>query len=65
MFKFVIAWCQQSQELLSEYNKLGKNLYHQGMIPESELLIAKIDGDAERTLAKNYQIETFPVLYIQ
>ena len=35
------------------------------MIPDSELLLAKIDGDAERSLAQTYQIETFPILYIQ
>ena len=53
--KFLIsnisAWCSVSKEVLPEFNKHGQHLYHQGDIPGGQLLLAKIDGEAERSLA--------------
>ena len=50
---------------MPEFSKLGQHLYHQGDIPGGQLLLAKIDGEAERNLASTYKIEGFPTIYVQ
>lgn len=60
----LIAWCTFSQEFLPEYIKLAGHLYKFGELTES-IFFAKIDGDKESELAKQYGIDGFPSIFFE
>ena len=49
---------------MPEYDKLAMHLYKTGELTES-IFFAKIDGDLEPDLAKEYQVDGYPSIYIE
>ena len=59
-----LAWCKFSQEFLPELDRLAGHFYKFGELTES-IFFAKIDGDRETELAKQYAIDGYPSIYFE
>ena len=64
MLFLYIAWCTQSQEFMKEYYKAASHLYKMGELTK-DIFLTKIDGDKEKSLAKLYQVDGYPSVFIQ
>lgn len=57
-------WCKFSQEFLPEFDKLAGHLYKLGELTDN-IFFAKIDSDREPSLAKQFDVDGLPSLFLE